>query len=110
MGHGLALGFADRFIEIWYSNSPMDHREPSMRASPNPKRYDICIIDEELEKQGLVEILENRTRQSLVVKPIRNFRNRCVLSLTIFYLVYFYGDDKNHYMELKKRYRNQLKR
>jgi hypothetical protein len=103
-GNGWGIHYADRFIDVWYSEEKTPLRQSTemykMNNNPNSRHW-IKFIDEQLQKWGLVKLSTNADGN--IVKPIRNWKNRIILFIVETWLVYVAGDNKNFYKELKKR-------
>jgi len=97
---------ADRFIRIWYSDENIPFALGSLEGFRLFQCFNIVhpeiFVDKELSRFKLIEIKLEMDHQ--VVRPIKNWRNKIVLFLTIKYLIWFIGDDISYYNNLKDLY------
>lgn len=100
---------ADRFIDIWYSNSKTPLRYERGRFyyktfnNPNSRHW-MEVIDGELVEYGLIEIFDD-SRGYKAVRPIKNWRNALIAFLTKWYLIKFVGDNLQYYRDLEEQSR-----
>lgn len=93
---GLGTYFADRFIDVWYSSKT--NRLNFDRINSN---WPVNQIDKQLQDQGLVTVSNDTV-------PVVNFRNKIIIKILKFYLIYFIGESKEYFKDLKnnKDYRS----
>jgi hypothetical protein len=106
-GNGWGKYSADRFLDIWYSNleRPLKYEVGHFyynRFTCDNSRHWMNVIDDELNKLGLIEIYECKKGYK-AVKPIRGWRNTIVKMITEFYLTKFIGDDPQYYKDLENQ-------
>jgi hypothetical protein len=102
LGNGYGRHLADVFIESWYKEPHMNEMRKYMvftMHSPNSTHtinQMVRVQAEELEKLKLVEIKEGK------INAIKNFRNKIVFFIVIYFLITFVGDNKKYYKDIKK--------
>jgi hypothetical protein len=103
-GNGYGKYFADRLLEIWYSKVALTyhHNVEYRRDVLFPKYFIEGVAEEELLKLGLIIISESHKENKKILLPVKNLRNRLIIRILKFYLVYFIGDSFEYYVGLEK--------
>lgn len=103
-GNGYGKYFADRFLEIWYSASPLVYNyQTTYRADMLfPKYFLVGVAEEELLKLGLITISESHKESKKLLLPVKNLRNKLIVGILKFYLIHFTGDSPDYYKQLEK--------
>lgn len=103
-GNGYGKYYADKFLEVWYSKIPLTYNY-GVQCRVDvlfPKYFLTGVAEEELLKCGLIIISESTKENRKILLPVRSLRNKIIVRIIKFYLVYFIGDSPGYYEQLEK--------